>query len=68
MILNQQLINHGLLPITIHKNSDYRQAFKRYDKNGDISLMVHVVLDGEREAIQRLKDFQEKASPKDFTP
>lgn len=68
MILNQQLINHGLLPITIHKNSDYRQAFMRYDKNGDISLMVHVVLDGEREAIQRLKDFQEKASPKNFNP
>jgi Fic family protein len=68
MILNQQLINHGLLPITIHKNSDYRQAFKRYDKNGDISLMVHIVLDGEREAIQRLRDFQEKATKNVFTP
>jgi Fic family protein len=68
MILNQQLINPGLLPITIHKNSDYRQAFKRYDKNGDISLMVHVVLDGEREAIQRLRDFQEKATKNVFTP
>ena len=68
MILNQQLINHGLLPITIHKNSDYRRAFKRYDKNGNISLMVHVVLDGEREAIQRLRDFQEKAAKNVFTP
>jgi Fic family protein len=62
MILNQQLINHGLLPVTIHKNSDYRQAFKLYDKNGDISKMVHIVLSGEIEAIQRLREFKEKAS------
>ena len=62
MILNQQLINHGLLPVAIHKNSDYRQAFKLYDKNGDISKMVHILLTGEIEAIQRLREFKEKAS------
>ena len=66
MILNQQLINHGLLPVTIHKNSDYRQAFKLYDKNGDISKMVHIVLSGEMEAIQRLREFKEKASENAF--
>ena len=66
MILNQQLINHGLLPVTIHKNSDYRQAFKLYDKNGDISKMVHIVLIGEMEAIQRLLEFKEKASGNTF--
>ena len=61
MILNQQLINHGLLPVTIHKNSDYRQAFKLYDRNGDISKMVHILLAGEIEAIQRLQEFKDKA-------
>ena len=66
MILNQQLINHGLLPVTIHKNSDYRQAFKLYDKNGDISKMVHILLSGEMEAIQRLREFKEKASGNAF--
>lgn len=60
MIMNQQLINHGLLPIAINKNSEYRQSFKRYDKNGDISQMVHVVLGGELQAIQRLQEFQKK--------
>ena len=51
---------------TIHKNSDYRQAFKLYDKNGDISKMVHIVLIGEIEAIQRLREFKEKASGNAF--
>lgn len=60
MIMNQQLINHGLLPIAINKNSDYRKSFKRFDKNGDISQLVHVVLGGELQAIQRLQAFQKK--------
>lgn len=60
MIMNQQLINHGLLPIAINKNSDYRRAFKRFDKNGDISQMVHIVLEGELQAIQRLQTLQKK--------
>ena len=66
MILNQQLVNHGLLPVTIHKNSDYRQAFKLYDKNGDISKMMHILLSGEQEAIRRLADFQRKATENTF--
>ena len=60
MIMNQQLINHGLLPVAINKNSEYRQSFKRYDKNGDISQLVHVVLHGELQAIQRLQEFKKK--------
>lgn len=60
MIMNQQLINHGLLPVAINKNSEYRQSFKRYDKNGDISQLVHIVLAGELEAIQRLQEFKKK--------
>ena len=60
MIMNQQLINHGLLPISINKNSDYRRAFKRFDRNGDISQMAHIVLQGELQAIQRLQALQKK--------
>lgn len=71
MIMNQQLINHGLLPISINKNSDYRNAFKRFDRNGDISQMVHVVLKGELQAIQRLQALQdmreETKLPSDLT-
>lgn len=60
MILNQQLINHGLLPIAISKNSQYRQAFKRYDRNGDLSVLEHVILTGELQSLQRLQEFQKK--------
>lgn len=35
MIMNQQLINNDMLPITIDKTSKYRQAFRAYEKNGD---------------------------------
>ncbi len=60
MIINQQLINHGLLPITINKNSDYRQSFKRFDKSGDISQFVHLMLTGELQALERLKEFRNR--------
>ena len=69
MIMNQQLINHGLLPVAINKNSEYRQSFKRYDKNGDISQLVHVVLAEELQSIQRLHEFKKKRDlelPLDF--
>ena len=56
MILNQQLINNGLLPIAIEKRSDYRQAFRRYDKNGDISIMEHIICKGQIEALERLQN------------
>ena len=59
MIMNQQLINHGLLPVAINRNSDYRASFKRYDRNGDASQLVHVILAGELEAVERLKKFKE---------
>ena len=32
MIINQQLINNGLLPISIRPTGKYREAFRRYDK------------------------------------
>lgn len=55
MILNQQLINSSLLPVAIEKKSDYRQAFRRYDRNGDISLMEHIICKAQIDALERLK-------------
>lgn len=60
MILNQQLINHGLLPVAITKNSAYMQAFRQYGKNGDYSKMLHELLKAEEEAIDRLLAFEKK--------
>lgn len=60
MIMNQQLINHGLLPVALNKNSEYRQAFKQYGKNGDYSKMMYEILKGEEEAIDRLVAFEQK--------
>lgn len=60
MILNQQLINRGLLPVVITKNSAYMQAFRQYGKNGDYSKMLHELLKAEEEAIARLIAFEKK--------
>ena len=32
MIVNQQLINSGFLPVSIPPTGKYREAFRRYDK------------------------------------
>lgn len=60
MILNQQLINHGLLPVALTKNSDYIQAFKQFGRNGDYSKLMYEILKGEEEAIDRLTAFEKK--------
>lgn len=55
MILNQQLINHGLLPVAIGPKSDYRRSFVQYDKNGDMSKLIHEICKEELASIQRLQ-------------
>lgn len=60
MILNQQLINHGVLPVAITKNSAYMQAFRQYGRNGDYSKMLHELLKAEEESIERLIAFEKK--------
>ncbi len=60
MILNQQLINSNLLPVTIDKTSKYRQAFRAYDRNKDISLLVHLICSNELEALKRVHDLEFK--------
>ena len=60
MILNQQLINHGLLPVSIGPKGDYRRSFKLYDNNGDLSKLVHEICKEELVAMERLRSIQEK--------
>lgn len=60
MILNQQLINHGLLPVALTKTGSYIQAFKHYSRNKDISLLMYEILKEEENSIERLLDFQQK--------
>ncbi|MCC8067725.1 MAG: Fic family protein [Clostridiales bacterium] len=55
MILNQRMINQHLLPIAIEPSGEYRRAFRRYEKSGDISLMVHVICKAEFGALKRMK-------------
>ena len=52
--MNQQLINNGLLPVSIQPTGKYREAFRRYDKNGDLSEMVYVLLKSELESFDRV--------------
>ena len=60
MILNQQLINEKLLPIIIEPKGNYRQAFRRYDRSGDISQMVHIIAKGELASIERIRQLYER--------
>ncbi|MBQ9887535.1 MAG: Fic family protein [Lachnospiraceae bacterium] len=60
MILNQQLINNDLLPITINKNSKYRQAFASYERSKDLSLLIYLICKNELEALKRLNAFEKK--------
>ena len=62
MIVNQQLINNGLLPISIQPTGKYREAFRRYDKGEDLSEMVYVLLTSELEAFDRVRSLAMKLS------
>ena len=55
MLLNQQLLNAGLLPILVTDQSKYRQAFRRYDKSGDVSMMVYLIGKGEQQSLGTIK-------------
>lgn len=55
MIINQQLINNGLLPISIQPTGKYREAFRKYDKRKDLSEMVYVLLKSELESFGRVR-------------
>ncbi|MCD8012384.1 MAG: Fic family protein [Lachnospiraceae bacterium] len=62
MVLNQRMMNLLLLPVAIEPTGEYRRAFRRYEKNGDSSQMVHILCKGELDAIDRMKLLIEKAA------
>ena len=62
MIINQQLINNGLLPVSIRPTGKYREAFRRYDKREDLSEMVYVLLRSELESFDRVRSLALKLS------
>lgn len=60
MIMNQQLLNAGLLPAIIQDHSKYRQAFRRYDRNGSVELMQYEIADGILKSYEILMKFVEQ--------
>ena len=62
MIINQQLINSGFLPVSIPPTGKYREAFRRYDKREDLSEMVYVLLKSEQESFDRVRSLALKLS------
>lgn len=56
LLLNQHLVNNGLLPIIIEPKSKYRQAFRLYDKNEDASMMEYILYKAELNAIERVRE------------
>lgn len=62
MIINQQLINNGLLPVSIQPTGKYRETFRRYDKREDLSEMVYVLLKSELESFDRVRSLAMKLS------
>lgn len=60
MILNQQMINNDMLPVVIKPTGKYRQAFRAFDKNLDISVMIYLIGKGEIEALDRIEALQMK--------
>lgn len=62
MIVNQQLINNGFLPVSIPPTGKYTEAFRRYDKKEDLSEMVYVLLKSELESFERVRSLALKLS------
>jgi len=60
IIMNQMLMNSGLLPAAISNTSKYRQVFKIYDRNKDISLLVLLLCDALKESARSLTECHAK--------
>ncbi len=58
--MNQQLLNSGILPAIIPDQSKYRQAFRRYERNGDTELMEYIVATGVLESYKKLEEIYNK--------
>ncbi len=55
-IMNQMLLNAGLMPAIILNQSKYRQAFRIYERNQDTSLMEYCIAAGVSKTYEILED------------
>ena len=62
MVLNQSLVNAGLLPMIIEPNTKYRNVFTDFDKRGDTSLMENIIYNGQIKSINEIKELADKLS------
>ncbi len=60
LLMSQQLLNCGMLPAIIKDQSKYRQAFRRYDRTGELSLMKYVIAGGIVETYEKLLAVEQK--------
>ncbi|MCL2671718.1 MAG: Fic family protein [Clostridiales bacterium] len=60
IILCQMLMNAKLLPAAIEHKSEYRQAFRIFDRNGDNSPMVHLICKALEYSAKTLGDHAKK--------
>lgn len=60
IVMNQMLMNAGILPAAIEHTSKYRQAFKAFDRNGDESLMAYLLCDALQYSADSLIRYDEK--------
>lgn len=61
LLLNQQLINIGWLPVLISSQSKYRQSFRQYNTKGDVSMMTYLILKGEEKALENIGQLWDKS-------
>ena len=59
-VMDQMLLNAGLLPTIILNQSKYRQVFRIYERNRDTNLMEHCIVQGVAKAYEILKDICKK--------
>lgn len=60
LLMSQQLLNCGMLPAIIKDQSKYRQAFRRYDRTEELSLMKYVIAGGIVETYEKLLAVEQK--------
>jgi Fic family protein len=56
IIMNQMLMNNGILPAAISHTSKYRQAFRAYDRNQDVSMLVYLLCDALKDSARSLTE------------
>ena len=59
-VMDQMLLNEGLMPAIILNQSKYRQAFRLYERNRDTALMEYCIAAGVARTCEILEDICRK--------